>query len=271
MTASRPESKSSFRPAFLFLSTEKRDALSAVYGYCRAVDDAVDEPGMQNPRDLVKFWREETDRLYAGNPTHPVTKRLLEPVKEFNLKKEHLLLVLNGVAMDLDVYRYETLEGLKKYMFGVASAVAHLCLSIFGYTATDRDAFCENMGYSVQLTNIIRDVKSDAERGRIYLPLEDLKRFGVSQGDVLDCRMTDAMRKLLAFEADRALEYYRVTRTLIAPRDRSRLFPCSIMSAVYEQVLHEIIRRDYNVFAGKVKLTKLQKLKAFYNAWRKHD
>ncbi|MDD4005268.1 MAG: squalene/phytoene synthase family protein [Elusimicrobiaceae bacterium] len=271
MTAKRPESGSSFRPAFLFLSTEKRDALSAVYGYCRAVDDAVDEPGGQNPRDLVRFWREETGRLYESRPTHPVTKALLEPVRQFGLKKEHLLLVLNGVALDLDVYRYETFDDLKKYMFGVASAVAHLCLSIFGYTATDRDAMCENMGYSVQLTNIIRDVASDSSRGRIYLPLEDLRRFGVSEAEVLDRQLTPNLRALLQFESARAKEYYRVTRTLIAPQDRGRLFSCSVMSAVYEAVLDKITARDYDVFHGKVKLNGLQKLKAFYAAWRVHD
>lgn len=271
MNNAQPEANSSFRPAFLFLSTEKREALSAVYGYCRAVDDAVDEPGDSDPRELVRFWREETARLYEGCPTHPVTKRLLEPVRDFKLRQEHLLLVLNGVAMDLDVYRYETLADLKKYMFGVASAVAHLCLSIFGYTQTDRDAMCENMGYSVQLTNIIRDVASDARRGRIYFPLEDLRRFNVAEAELLACKMTPNIHALLKFEAERAKEYYRVTRTLIAPADYGRLFPCSVMSAVYEAVLDEIIARDYDVFHGKIKISGLKKLKAFYAAWRKHD
>ncbi|MFA6583666.1 MAG: squalene/phytoene synthase family protein [Elusimicrobiaceae bacterium] len=265
----RPEAKSSFRPAFIFLSTEKRDALSAVYGYCRAVDDAVDEPSDISPAESVRFWREETERLYAGKPTHPITRALLEPVAAFDIHKEHLLMVLNGVAMDIDVFRYETLADLQKYMYGVACAVAHLCLGIFGCAETDREPFCANLGYAVQLTNIIRDVASDAQRGRIYFPLEDLRRFNVAPEDILNRRMTPGILALLQFETERALAFYEANASLVKPADKKRLFPCAVIAEVYKALLLKIAKKGYPVFEGKVKLSKFDKAKALFRAWRK--
>lgn len=254
------QSSSNFAPAFFFLPEEERNALSAVYAFCRAVDDAVDEPSDKTPQESITFWNEEIERLFNGTPTCEITQNLLPYIKKFPLKKEHFLLVIEGVAQDIDVFRYNTFKDLEFYLFRVAGAVSLLCTDISGHGKTDEKLYAKNIGYAVQLTNIIRDVASDSSRGRIYIPLEDLKQFSVSEDDLLNCRYTQNVKRLLEFETKRARGYYKAMLDTVQKGDAKKFVATQIMAAIYEGILNKIEKACYNVFNGKIKLTKFEKI-----------
>lgn len=271
--------KTSFYYAFLVLPAEQRRAIIAVWDFCRAVDDAVDEPLEIAPpgasanaqagrpaqeqiaaaRAAVQFWRDELGRVYDGPKGRPETAqgRGLEPfVAPFGLPRKAFDDVIDGVAMDLDTTRYQTFDDLLQYCYRVASAVGMICIRIFGCTDRRAEDYALNLGVALQLTNILRDVSGDLDRGRIYLPLDDLARHGCTVADFEARRLTPQVRGLLAFECARAHGFYQRAIAARPEADRRRLAAAEIMRAVYFEYLRRIERRGYDVFAGKVRLAR---------------
>ena len=260
---------SNFYWGFRLLPHDRRRALCAVYAFCRAADDLADEPGRDtDPRRLLARWREELERAYAGRPVHPVGVALADTVARFAIPREHFDAVIAGVEMDLDRDRYETWEGdLEQYCYRVAGAVGLVCIEIFGYRDASARQYAVELGLAFQLTNILRDVAEDAQRGCIYLPRADLKRFGCREEDVLVGHCTDAFRQVMAFESARAGEHYGRARFLLAEEDRQSLAPAEAMRLIYEQLLRRIMLRHYDVFGPKVRLTRPEKAGLAVAAW----
>lgn len=260
-------SGSSFYYAFLFLPARKKAAIQAVYAFCREVDDVADEvsdPGVAAQR--LEWWRSEIGAAFnGGNPQHPVAQALQGIQEEFGLPEAYFLEVIDGVAMDLSQSRYETWQDLQLYCYRVASVVGLLSVEIFGYSERGTRTYAHRLGLAFQLTNILRDVREDAARGRIYLPLEDLRAFGVTEDDIRDARETEAFRKLAAYEAERARELYDQAFDALPESDRSNQTVGIIMAAIYRALLEAIAETDYRVLSHRVHLTPLRKL---WIAWR---
>lgn len=256
------KSGSNFYYSFLFLSPRRRRAMEALYAFCRTVDDAVDQAGV-NPADqrrTLAEWRAELGRVYAGEPTRPIGVGLAGVVRAFPVRREHLEMILDGVEMDLERRRYETFEELLEYCRRVAGAVGLASIEIFGYTDPRARDYAMNLGIAFQLTNILRDLREDAERGRIYLPLEELRRFGYAEEDLLRGRYTRSFLELMRFQADRTHAYYRAARAALPRADRRRLVAAEIMRTIYLALLREIEARQFRVFEGRVQLPARRKL-----------
>jgi phytoene synthase len=250
--------KTSFYYAFLVLPAEQRRAIIAVWDFCRAVDDAVDEAPAATPRsarDEVCFWRAEIARCYDGAaPETPQGGRLQPFIARFDLPREAFADVIDGVAMDLDTTHYETFADLLEYCRRVASAVGMICIRIFECRSPGAREYALNLGVALQLTNIIRDVEDDLARGRVYLPLEDLAAAGCTVDDLAAGRMTEPVRRVIEFECGRARDFYRRAVGARPEEDRRRLVASEIMRAVYFETLRRIERRGYDVFSGRTRV-----------------
>ena len=255
-------SGSNFYYSFLFLPRRKREAMYALYAFCRTVDDAVDQgggsPGEQ--RRVLAEWRGELRRAYAGRPTQPIAVRLAEVVRAFPIPREHLEAILDGVEMDIDKRRYQSFEELYEYCYRVAAAVGLACIEIFGYSDPRARDYAVNLGIAFQLTNIMRDLRADAERGRIYLPLDELRRFGYAEEELLRGRYTQAYLGLMRFQADRTHAYYRAARAALPRVDRRRLAAAEIMGCIYHALLRTIEARRFRVFDRRIRLSAARKL-----------
>jgi phytoene synthase len=252
--------KTSFYYSFLVLPPDQRRAIIAVWDFCRAVDDAVDESdgtGTMPPREAVTYWRRELARCFDGEPPlSPQGQRLQPFVRAFELPRQAFEDVIDGVAMDLDHSRYETFDDLFEYCRRVASAVGMICIRIFRCQSPAASEYALYLGVALQLTNIIRDVKSDLDLGRLYLPMEDLRATGCSVEELAAGRVTEPVKRLLAFECERAREYYRKAIAVRPAVDRRRLVAAEIMRAVYSETLARIERRGYDVFVSRVRVPK---------------
>src|SRR5215471_14376762 len=250
-----------FYYAFLFLPKAQRDAIYTVYAFCRYCDDIADDgQALTVQQTLLEDWRRELDNCYAGKPTHRITQALHQTVAHYAIAKHHFEELISGVEMDLTVQRYATFSELEQYCYRVASVVGLACLPIFGATHPGAQSYARNLGIALQLTNIMRDVKEDAERGRIYVPLEDLRAFQYAETDLLQQRYTPAFVALMRFQQQRALEYYRKAAVSLLPGDRGHLVAPEIMGAIYRATLRKIARRQYNVFRGRTSLYTLHKV-----------
>lgn len=267
----KAERKSNFFLGFLLMSKPKREALSAVYAYCRLIDDIVDEGLSKNEaRQQLEFWRAEVERLYQGVPEHPIAFDLLKPIADYKIPKEPFLEMIRGCAMDLDGARYETIEDLESYMRGVASSVGVMCVHIFGWKYTSREniyEFAKTFGYAFQLTNIIRDVGADLEIGRVYLPLSELKAAGYSVERLTLRDHGPAFDRLMEGQYKRAKTYYARARNLVDFRDRLDLLPAEVMAHVYEGLLDEIKAHEYRVLFAKTSLPGWKKAWLAFRAW----
>ncbi len=255
-------SGSNFYYSFLFLPRGKREAMYALYAFCRTVDDAVDQ-GSGSPGDqrcVLAEWRAELRRAYQGRPTQPIAVRLAEVVRDFPIPREHLDAILDGVEMDIDKRRYASFEELYEYCYRVAAAVGLACIEIFGYSDLRARDYAVNLGVALQLTNIMRDLKTDADRGRIYLPLDELRRFGYPEEDLLRGRYTQPYLELMRFQADRTHAYYRAARAALPRVDRRRLVAAEIMGVIYHALLRTIEARRFRVFDRRVRLSAPRKL-----------
>ena len=259
-------SGSSFYYSFLFLPPERRRAITALYAFCREVDDVVDETGdAQLAATKLAWWRVEVGHLFAQNPQHPVTKALSPHVKPFGITQERLSDIIDGMEMDLTQTRYLDWPGLERYCYRVASVVGLLAAGIFGYRDPRTLDYARELGLAFQLTNIIRDVGEDARKNRIYLPMDDLKAHGVPAADLLHSRETDAFRSLMRFEAERARQHYERAMQLLPAADRKAQRPGLIMAAIYRALLEEIEGDGFRVLAQRTSLTPLRK---FFIAWK---
>jgi len=261
-------SGSSFYYSFLFLPAERRRAITALYAFCREVDDVVDEGvDPQVAAAKLAWWRAEVANLFAGRPQHPVT-RALEPQRDkFGLSAVRLNEIIDGMEMDLKQTRYLDWAGLEAYCYRVASVVGLLAASIFGYRDARTLDYARNLGIAFQLTNIIRDVGEDARKNRVYLPVEDLQRFGVPAADLLQARETPAFRDLMQFEAERARGFYASAMSALPPADRRAQRPGLIMAAIYRTLLDEIQRDGFRVLTQRTSLTPLRKLWIAWRTW----
>ena len=260
-------SSSNFYYAFHLLGPERRAALCAVYAFCRFVDDIADDAGRRDPALLLERWRAELARVFAGTAEHPIGCALADAVRRFRLPQKPFLDLIDGVEMDLTRRRYETFDELYQYCYRVASTVGLLCIEIFGYQQPSARDYAVDLGIAFQLTNILRDVHEDAQRGRIYLPLEDLRRFDCTEADLLSGRFSPRVEALMAFECSRARTYYRRARTALAAGDRSSLVAAEAMRSIYERLLDRIEARHFNVFGPKVTLPRYEKVTLALAAW----
>src|SRR4051812_6296474 len=234
------QSGSSFYYSFLFLPPPRRRAITALYAFCREVDDVVDDcTDLTVARTKLAWWRTEVSTIYGGNARHPVAQALTRVVTEFKLPQERLLEIIDGMEMDLTHHRYADFAELKTYCFRVAGVVGLLSAEIFGYSDPRTLEYAENLGIAFQLTNIIRDVGEDARRDRIYLPQDELARFKVSIADIMNARMTPEFKALMEFQAARALEYYRTALAALPASDRKAQRPGLVMAAIYQTLLAE--------------------------------
>jgi len=254
------QSGSSFYYSFLFLPPERRRAITALYAFCREVDDTVDETSDGSvARIKLAWWRTEIANMYKGAPTHPVTQALQPHIATYNLQEEHLQAIVDGMEMDLDQSRYLDYAGLQKYCWRVAGVVGILSASIFGYTRPETLAYAEKLGLAFQLTNIIRDVGDDARKGRIYLPVNELQQFNVTAADILNFRHSEKFEALMRYQAERAQRTYDEAMALLPKEDRRAQRPGLMMSAIYRTLLDEIEHDGFHV------LTPLRKL---WLAWK---
>lgn len=256
----------SFYYAFLMLPPARRNAIVAVWDFCRAVDDAVDEvmPGgtgaltdaaRATAAAELAVWRTEVDCCFTGGvPSTPQGKALAPLVPAFELSREPFDDLIDGVEMDLRRDRYETFDELVEYCRRVASAVGLICVQIFGCREPAARDYAINLGLALQLTNIVRDVGGDLSLGRVYLPQEDLRRFGVSERDLADGRVTAPIRALLAFQCERARDYFARAARALPHSEARRLVAAEIMGAIYAEILRRVERNGYDVFSQTIRV-----------------
>ena len=273
----------SFYYAFLMLPPAQRNAIVAVWDFCRAVDDAVDELAPEGPLPLtpelrqqagreLAHWRAELARCFdsSASAPAPLTKqgRALRPfIAAFDLPRQPFEDLIDGVAMDLHHDRYETIDELLEYCRRVASAVGLVCIEIFQCRDAGARAYAVNLGIALQLTNIIRDIGVDLRRGRVYLPQEDLRRFACSVGDLRNGKVTDTVRALLTFQVGRAREYFKRAAQALPRTEARRLVAAEIMGAIYQEILRRIERRNYDVFSQVIRVPRPARALVALNTW----
>ena len=261
-------SGTNFYWSFVFLPRERREAMYAVYAFCRFADDIADEDGLPHDKAIrLAAWREELARAYDGRATHPITVKLAWAVRRFGIPRTHLEAIIDGVEMDLSRRRYETIDDLLVYCDRVAAAVGLVCIEVYGYRNPSTRTYAVHLGRALQLTNILRDVASDAANGRVYLPAADMARFGVTEADLGGGRLTPGLRDLLAFEADRAYGYYRSARAHLADEDRRDLYAAETIGTIYERILDDLVRHGYDVFGHRATISRTRKLAIAASRW----
>jgi len=264
-------SGSSFYYSFLFLPKEKRRAITALYAFCREVDDVVDEcSDEQVARTTLQWWRTQVAEIYSGRPQHPVAQALVPIVAQFNMAQEHLLEIIDGMEMDLDQPRYADFKSLQLYCYRVASVVGLLSVEIFGYKDRQTLKYAHDLGIAFQLTNIIRDVGEDARRNRIYLPMDEMQQFNVTAADIQNANETENFQKLMAFQIERAQRFYDQALAQLPATDRKNQRTGLIMAAIYRATLDEVIHSGCHVLKERVSLTPLRKLWLAWTTWIKN-
>jgi phytoene synthase len=264
-------SGSSFYYSFLFLPKEKRRAITALYAFCREVDDVVDECSDEHvARTTLNWWRGQVAKIYGGKPQHPVAIALVPVVQKFNMAQEHLLEIIDGMEMDLDQPRYADFKSLQLYCYRVASVVGLLSVEIFGYSDRQTLKYAHDLGIAFQLTNIIRDVGEDARRNRIYLPMDEMKQFNVTAADILNAVESENFQKLMAFQIERAQRFYQQALAQLPDVDKKNQRTGLIMAAIYRATLEEVINSGCHVLKERVSLTPLRKLWLAWTTWLKN-
>lgn len=266
------KSGSSFYYSFMFLPKQKREAITALYAFCREVDDVVDESTeLKVAQVKLAWWKDEVRNLYLKKPIHPVTKALEPVIQQFQLDEEHFHEIIDGMEMDLNFNRYEDFKQLQLYCYRVASVVGILSAQIFGFENRKTLKFAHDLGMAFQLTNIIRDVGEDARRNRIYLPLDELAKFNVTEDDILKSRESDAVKRLLDAQIERAEMYYDKALNELPAEDKKSQHVGLIMTAIYRTLLREI-KADgaEKVLNARISLGTLRKLWIAFSTWFKY-
>jgi len=247
--------------------------MAVLYAFCREVDDVVDEDSVPVADRRIRLgeWRQDLQSAYSvETPRLPVMRELQPVIGTYGLQREHFEALLDGVEMDLNTTRYRSQEDLELYCYRVASVVGLLSIRIFGYRNPKCHEYAVFLGKALQLTNILRDVATDAQRGRIYLPTDDLARFGVSEADILGSRYSNEYRALAACMGARAREFYRQAHETLPSEDRRSMIAAELMGSVYWSLLQKLQAQEWNVFGPRpTRLTKLQKLLLMASTWRR--
>ena len=262
------KSGSSFYYSFLFLAPQRRRAITALYAFCREVDDVVDECADADvARTKLALWRNEIAGTFAGSAQHPVAQALIPVVRAFNLPQNQFQDIIDGMEMDLRYNRYPDFATLQSYCYRVAGVVGLMAAEIFGYRNPATLKFAENLGTAFQLTNIIRDIGEDARRGRVYLPLYELERFGLSATDIVHLNESEKLRQLIEYQIERAEKYYAQAFASLPSEDRKPQRPGLVMAAIYQTVLKEIRSSGCKVLDRRTSLTPIRKLWIAWRTW----
>jgi phytoene synthase len=266
-------SKSSFFYAFNLLPKPKRDAMNTVYAFCRQTDDIIDEG---HDSDDIKYerlrkWRIEFEKSLHGNSSYPLLNKVAEIIKQFNIPLEPFYELIIGMEMDLQNKRYMSFDDLVKYCYRVASTVGLMCIEIFGYKNKSTIDYAVNLGLALQMTNILRDVKVDAEKNRIYIPQEDLKEFGYTEKELFDNVYNEKFIKLMEKNAKRANDYFEKANSYLDPNDKRGLFPARAMQHIYFSLLKKIEKKNFDVFSEKISVSKLEKVYLAFGVWAKYS
>lgn len=267
------ESKSSFYYAFNLLPEKKREAMNTVYAFCRQTDDLVDN---DNDSEDIKYeklrkWRLELEKAFRGNSDYHMFNKLVRIVNQFNIPIEPFFELIKGMEMDLQKKRYLNYDDLMLYCYRVASTVGLMCIEIFGYKNKSTKDFAVNLGLALQLTNILRDVKTDAENGRIYLPQEDLRLFGYSEDELIHNIYNDRFVSLMKYESDRAKEYFDKANRHLNLEDKPSMFAARAMQHIYYKLLQKIEEKNFNVFDNKIKVSSVEKVGIALGVWAKYS
>ena len=259
-------SGSSFYYAFLFLPAPRRAAITAFYAFCREVDDVVDDAvDLGVAATKLAWWSTEVAQAYAGRPSHPVMQALMPHTGTYGIAQHHLQSVIEGCQMDLEQTRYLDYPNLQRYCHLVAGVVGEVAAAIFGQTQAQTTTYAHTLGQALQLTNIIRDVGEDAQRGRIYLPVNELQRFDVKAHEILKRVPSERFQALMAFQAQRAHALYDEAFALLPEADHRSQKPGLMMASIYRSLLREIEAQHFPVLERRVRLTPLRKL---WLAWK---
>jgi 15-cis-phytoene synthase len=261
-------SGSSFHYSFGLLPRDRRRAIETVYAFCRHVDDLADE-GLsgRDAQSQLSLVRDELERCYEGAPTLPVTRALQETIRRFQIPREPFEAILEGVEMDLHKRRYATFAELRGYCVRVASAVGLLCLPIFGCRHPRSRDYAVDLGIALQLTNILRDLKSDAARGRIYLPADEMESFGYGEQQLLAGETGPAFLALMRYQAGRAMRHYESAAAALPVIDRKPLLPAEVMGAIYRRLLRRLEAERFPVFEKRIVVPRLTQLSLVWRAW----
>jgi phytoene synthase len=267
------KSKSSFYYAFNLLPNEKRDAMNTVYAFCRETDDIVDEG---NETEEIKYeklikWRIELEKAVIGHSEYTLLNKLGKTIAQFNIPLDPFFELLKGMEMDLKYKRYLSFDDLVTYCYRVASTVGLMCIEIFGYKHKSAKDFAVNLGIALQLTNILRDIKKDSLKGRIYLPQQDLIKFGYSELDLLSNTYNANFVDLMVYETNRAQQYFDNATMNLNLDDKASMFAASAMQHIYHKLLGKIINADYNVFQKNIKVNKIEKAGIAIGVWAKYS
>ena len=257
--------KSSFGPAFFFLSKRRRAALAVYYEFCRLMDDLADEPGVENPLQQLAFWREEVHRMFAHHPQTPLGRELAQVAQEFDIPPDRFLLLIEGMEADVQGRCYSTQAQLDEYVYRVAVIVGLATLDILGIKGPQAQQLALHLGSAVQLTNIIRDVPTDAQLGRVYLPLDLLRAHTLTPQEVLAGEQPQRVAAVLAQLDEVAQGYYRQARADMRAFPRLKMLPCRMMGCVYAQNLAKIRGKGF-LYQTPIKLNKLEKLIGVFHA-----
>jgi phytoene synthase len=259
---------SNFYYSFLFLPRHKRSAIKTLYEFCRIIDDIVDEPAKgRDPHRELDVWRNEIEACFRGLPGTPFGERLIDTIDEFDLPKQPFLDLIDGMQMDLEWSSYQTFADLREYCYRVASAVGLICIEVFGYESLRTREYAVNLGLALQLTNILRDLKEDVRRSRIYLPLEDLERFGYSENDLRSNLYNTPFIEMMRFEHGRARSYFMRAAAALPDEDRSAMFAAEIMAGIYHELLEQIAEVKYDVFRNPINVPKSRRLRLAFEIW----
>jgi phytoene synthase len=266
--------KSNFHYSFSLLPKEERIAMHTVYAFCSYIDDIVDNSPNLNKKSILKkldrlaWWENEIENIYAGTVKSHVMMPFVGIINRFEIPKQYFLTLIDGVRRDLIQYRYQTFDELKEYCYSVASVVGLISVDIFGHKYEETKNYAINLGYALQLTNIIRDVKFDKDRGYIYLPLDELEKFNYSEADLIGEVYNDNFIDLMSFQADRAREYYHKARMNLKPDEKTTIVAAEIMDSIYFRLLEKIELQDFNIFQPhKIRVSNTHKLMTTLKHW----
>ncbi len=264
---------SNFSYSFSFLPKDERNAINSVYAFCSYIDDIVDRTPSNNEKNIrrkmerLAWWESEIERIYSGNFSGPLIIPFAKVIERFTIPRQYFLTLIDGCRRDLIQNRYETFEQLKDYCYSVASVVGLITIEIFGYKYDETRNYAINLGYALQLTNILRDIKHDKNRGYIYIPQEDLERFNMSDEDIIDENYDTRFVELMRYETLRAREYYHKARSLLHPDERPKMFAAEIMDEIYYRLLEKIELNDFNVYGKKISVSPVHKFMISLKHW----
>jgi 15-cis-phytoene synthase len=267
------KSKSSFYYAFNLLPAEKREAMNTVYAFCRQTDDIIDEG---NESDEIKFeklhkWRVELEKAFRGHSDYTLLNKLGKTISQFNIPLEPFFELLKGMEMDLQRQSYLTFDDLSLYCYRVASTVGLMCIEIFGYKNKSTRNFAIDLGIALQLTNIIRDIKKDSLKGRIYIPKEDLMKFNYSEEEIARNILNSNFTKLMEYEVERTKTYFEKATLELSMDDKKAMFAARAMQHIYYKLLEKIVDHQYDVYSRKIRVSNIEKIGISLGVWAKYS